>query len=47
MDICCLSLTALRQTLYKKRKRYTWYLETRSKLESSVSARKSVASFSV
>jgi len=43
MDICCLSITALHQALYKKRKLYTWYLETRSKLSSTVSARKSVA----
>jgi len=38
MDICCLSITALLQALYKKRKLYTCYIETRSKLDSCVSA---------
>ena len=42
MDICCLSITALLQALYKKRKLYRWYLETRSKFNCSVQARKSV-----
>jgi len=47
MDICCLSIAVLLQALYRKRQLYACYLDTRSKLDSSVSARKSVACLSI
>ena len=47
MDICCLSIAVSLQALYRKRQLYACYLDTRSKLGSSVSARKSVACLSI